>query len=49
VLNLVPLAGPRGEMAHRNPNADLVRKPLQGKFPQPGPTAIASPAIRRHQ
>src|SRR4051794_22555541 len=37
MLNLVPLARPRREVTHRDPQAGLVGQPLQAQLPEPGP------------
>src|SRR5512135_3259348 len=49
MLNLVPLARPRREVTHRDPQADLVGPPLQAQLPEPRPDPIAPPAIGRDQ
>src|SRR5437016_14429440 len=45
MLNLVPLAGTRWEMANMNPQTQVIRQILQGHFPQPTTTAVAAAAI----
>ena len=45
VLDLVPLARARREMADRDPQAQVVRQTLQHHFPQPWPIAVAAPGI----
>jgi hypothetical protein len=49
VLDLVPFAGARREMANGNAQPDGIRQPLQRYLPQPGAAAIASPRISGHQ
>ncbi len=40
MLNLVPLTGPRREMAHGDPKIEVIRKLLKTAFPQPRTTAV---------
>jgi hypothetical protein len=49
VLNLVPLARSRWKVADMHRQLDFISKLLQGDFPQPGATAIASATIRRNE
>src|SRR5215467_12944073 len=49
VLDLVPLAGTWRKVAHGDRPAKLVCKLLKLHFPQPGPGAVATPAIRCDQ
>src|ERR1700694_6188183 len=46
MLNLVPLARPRREVAHAEAQSGLVRKVLQFELPQACAVAIASPGVR---
>jgi transposase len=45
VLDLVPLARPGWEVAHRDPQAQVIRQVLQPDFPQPRPIAVTAPGI----
>src|SRR5580700_6677968 len=45
VLDLVPLAGARRQVADRDVEAELVGQILEFAFPQPHPRAVAAPAI----
>ena len=45
VLNLVPLAGARGQMGDGDGKAGLVGEPLQLKLPQTDAGAVAAPTI----
>ena len=49
MLDLVPLAGPRREMAHRDVQPGLVGQSLQGHLPQPHPRSVAATTIGSHQ
>src|SRR4051794_19582244 len=45
--DLVPLAGPRREVADAAGQAGLVGQPLECPLPQPYPRAVAAPAVGR--
>ena len=49
VFDLVPLAGPRWKMAHRNGKPGVIRELPQLDLPQPQPPAIAAAGVRRDQ
>src|SRR5262249_45611250 len=49
MFHLVPLAGPRREMADGQAQADLVRQFLHRYFPQARTVAVAPPAVGRDQ
>jgi hypothetical protein len=49
MLDLVPLAGPRWEVADGDLQADLVGQTLQFGLPQAGTLTVAAPAIRGDQ
>src|SRR5262249_41631290 len=49
MFHFVPLAGPRREMADRQPQADLVRQSLQRHFPQARTMAVTPSAIGRDE
>jgi len=45
VLDLVPFAGARREMTHRNAQSGLIGKGLQLQLPQPQPPPVASTPV----
>ena len=49
VLHLVPLAGSRWEMAHRNRKPRLIGQALEFQFPKAQPIAVAAAAIGRDE
>ena len=49
MLDLVPLAGPRGVMAYRDRNSDRIDKFLQMKLPPARTVAIAASRIGTNQ
>src|SRR3990170_7543265 len=49
MLDLVPLAGPWGQMTDGHPHARVIHERLQFKLPESDPIAIASPAVRTDQ
>ena len=49
VLDLVPLARARRQVAHRDCQAGLVCKLLQFEFPEPHPRPVASASVSSHQ
>jgi hypothetical protein len=49
VLDLIPLARTRWEVADRNRQAKLIRESLNGDLPQPATAAVAPATIGDHQ
>jgi hypothetical protein len=49
VLNLVPLARTRGEVAHRDRQPQEIGQVLDRYLPEPGSTTVTAPGIRRDQ